>query len=56
MCLRCAFSLLRAWVVHIYEHSDESDDDDGSSSVAVDFDSASDNDKGKDLVENRKNA
>ena len=53
MCLRCAFSLLRAWVVHIYEHSDESDHDDVSASVADHFDSAdeSDNDKGLDLVE-----
>ena len=39
--------------MHIYEHSDESDHDDGSSSVAGDFDSAveSDNDEGLDLVE-----
>ena len=44
--------------MHIYEHSDESDHDVGSSSAAVDYDSSdeSDNDKGKDLVENRKNA
>ena len=39
--------------MHIYEHSDESDHDDGSSSVADHLDSSdeSDNDKGLDLVE-----